>query len=111
MSARLVGHSLYTFNNSVTTIEGGTVTIAGGYVGAERFNYNQTGGTLTVCTFGKAQDDLACFATGIYPLDLPVFMTGGNIVIQNAPLPGIAYRHFAGNTLNARLTGTTVRSR
>lgn len=104
-----VGHSLYTFNNSVTIIEGGTVTIAGGYVGAERFNYNQTGGTLTVCTFGKAQDDLACFATGIYQLDLPVFMTGGDIVIQNAPVPGIAYRHFAGNTLNTRLTGTTVR--
>jgi hypothetical protein len=104
-----VGHSLYTFNNSVTTIEGGAVTIAGGYVGAERFNYNQTGGTLTVCTFGKAQDDLACFTTGIYPLDLPVFMTAGDIVIQNAPMTGIAYRHFAGNTLNARLTGTTVR--
>jgi hypothetical protein len=104
-----VGHSLYTFNNSVTTIEGGAVTIAGGYVGAERFNYNQTGGTLTVCAFGKAQDDLACFSTGIYQLDLPIFMTGGDIVIQNAPMTGIAYRHFAGNTLNAGLTGTTVR--
>lgn len=95
-------------------IEGGAVNVSGRFGasgGSSDIVYSQSGGTLTTCTSpGGSFNQLACFDLGTSDLS-SVTMTGGEIVVQNANVAaqGLDYRHQAGFTGTATVTGGTVR--
>lgn len=100
------------FSGSVL-IEGGSVNVAGrfGVITEDTLsNYTQSGGTLTSCmSAGNDFSQLACFDMGTSPTS-SVAITAGNIVIQNVNVAsqGLDYRHQAGTTGAATVTGGTV---
>lgn len=104
------GHSFIVLPDSLTIIEGGTMTIAGAYVGNGRFNYNQTGGTLTTCTWVANPGSDGCFKTSIDgQVPASFVITGGEVVIQNPPA-GTAFAYDNGRGFqNQTLTGGTLR--
>jgi hypothetical protein len=104
---------LGTFSGGSVIIEGGAVNVTGRFGVSDTFtewNYSQSGGTLTTCMSpGGSYSQLACFDAGASDLS-SVTMTGGNIIIENvnAAGQGLDYRHQAGITGAATVTGGTV---
>jgi hypothetical protein len=88
------GNSMGSGSNGVFIIEGGTVNVAG------RFNltssgvyYNQSNGTVTVCTVGNTSTTTASF--GITSSTSTSFiMTGGKIAIQLASTGATPYDYY-----------------
>ncbi|MDD3875634.1 MAG: T9SS type A sorting domain-containing protein [Bacteroidales bacterium] len=97
------GNSLTYNTGSVIQIEGGTVNIAGRLSGTTSTTYNQTGGTLNVCTIGSTSTSLAPFklTTGS-----SFTMSGGTIVIHRLSSNNTADYENLANTSN--VTGGTL---
>jgi hypothetical protein len=111
----VAGNSIGFGVNSVVTIEGGNMRIAGFFgvsAPTEVWSYNQTGGTLITCAnLSNNSSSRGCFDTGTSPAS-SVTMTGGEIVIQNKNTAFSGprdYRHHAGTTGTTTVTGGTVR--
>ena len=106
------GDSIGFGSGSNINVEGGAINAAGRFgisVSGNAITYNQTGGTITICTIGNASTTLACFdlGTGVGTTNI----TNGAIVIQNAStaLSGPRdYRNQSGLTGTTIVTGGTV---
>ncbi|HEX8649375.1 MAG TPA: Calx-beta domain-containing protein [Pyrinomonadaceae bacterium] len=87
-------------------VEGGAINSTGRFgvaASANSITYNQSGGTITVCTIGNASTTLASFdlGTGVGTTNI----TGGTIVVQLANTGGSGPRDFRNQS---GLTGTTT---
>jgi hypothetical protein len=108
----LTGNSMGFSSGSTITVEGGTVNAAGRFGVATSTNtitYNQSGGTITVCTVGNASTTLASFDLGT-SLTSAINISGGTIITQLANTGGSGprdYRMQAGGGV-ASLTGGTL---
>jgi hypothetical protein len=102
------GNSLGFGAGSNINIEGGSVTATGRFgvsAPANTITYNQSGGTITVCTVGNASATLASFDLGT-SLASTINMTGGTVVTQLAATGLIDYRMQAGGGLTSLPGGT-----
>lgn len=99
--------SFHGYPGSITTIEGGTMTISGGFQGYGGFRYNQSAGRLATCTVPGTGE--SCFRTS-FNNQVPngFVMTGGEIVIQHPPVSVLAWDNTRAID-NANLTGGVVR--
>jgi len=102
----LAGSGLAFGPGSNINIEGGAINASGRVsvvAAGNAITYNQTGGTITVCTVGNTSTTLANFdlGTGIGITNI----TGGTIVIQNASTAASGPRDFRNQS---GLTGTTT---
>jgi hypothetical protein len=84
----LVNQVLLFYQGSDTTIEGGNINTAGGFQKASNgglpIRYNQTGGTITVCTIPVFSGPSCGYdICGAFNPSDDVNLTGGTIVIQN----------------------------
>jgi G8 domain-containing protein len=99
-------------NNSVVTVEGGAINVAGRWGvnnAANNLTYSQTGGAITLCTIGNTSTTLASFDLG-QGLGPDVVMSGGTVTVRiNAT--GIGpfrdYRNQQGSTALG-ITGTVL---
>ena len=106
------GNTLGFASGANINIEGGTI-ISTGRVGVtasgNAITYNQTGGTITVCTIGNASTTLGSFdlGTGVGTTNI----SGGTIVVQLASTAVSGprdYRNQSGLTGTTTVTGGTV---
>lgn len=100
------GNSMGFAAGSNIMVEGGAINATGRFGVAASGNaitYNQTAGTITVCTVGNASTTLASFdlGTGVGTTNI----TGGNIIVQLANTGGSGPRDFRNQS---GLTGTTT---
>jgi hypothetical protein len=106
------GNSMGFSTGSTVTVEGGAVNATGRFgvaAAANAFTYNQSGGTITVCTIGNASTTLGSFDLGT-SLSSSITMTGGTIVVQLAATGASGprdYRNGAGGGI-AGITGGTL---
>ena len=106
------GNSMGFAAGSNITVEGGSINATGRFGVAASGNaitYNQTAGTITVCTIGNASTTLASFdlGTGVGTTNI----TGGTIVVQlaNTAVSGPRdFRNQSGLTGTTTVTGGTV---
>lgn len=80
------GNSMAFAANSRIIVEGGAINAAGRFgvtAAATAINYNQTGGTVTVCTVGNTSTTLASFDMGTSTASF-IAISGGTIVVQLA---------------------------
>lgn len=109
-----VDDSLIINSNSTITIEGGSIGVAGRLsVAATNTSqvYKQTGGTVTTCKVGQTSTSFACFDMGTLTIDGNfVYLTGGDIVIQNAASATTGPRDYRNRTAAGMdiITGTNV---
>ena len=102
------GNSMGFGIGSNVIVEGGTVNATGRFsVGAatNTFTYNQSGGTITVCTVGNASTTLACFDLGT-SLSSTVNISGGTVVHQLASTAVSGPRDYR-NQAGAGIPGVT----
>lgn len=102
------GNSMAFSAGANVNVEGGTINAAGRFGVASSTNaitYNQSGGTITVCTVGNTSGTLGSFDLGT-SLSSSITMTGGTIVTQLAATT-IDYRNQAGGGI-AGVTGGTL---
>ena len=94
-------------------VEGGAINATGRFAvvaaSGNAITYNQSGGTITVCTMGNASTTLASFdlGTGVGTTNI----TGGTIIIQLANTAASGprdYRNQSGLTGTTTVTGGTV---
>lgn len=96
---------------SVTTIEGGTLNVAGRYGTAAAgtvISYNQTGGDVTVSQAGYSNATLACFDLGT-STSSTIGISGGTITIQLAngtSASALSFRNQAGTGATGVTGGT-----
>ena len=100
------GNSMGFASGANINVEGGAINAAGRFGVAASGNaitYNQTGGTITVCTVGNASTTLASFdlGTGVGTTNI----TGGTIICQLASTAVSGPRDFRNQS---GLTGTTT---
>ena len=99
-------------NNSVVTIEGGAVNVAGRFgvnAATNNLTYSQTGGVVTVCTIGNTSTALASFDLGM-GTGPDVVMSGGTVIFRNNTTgagPFLDYRNQQGST-PLGITGTVL---
>jgi Peptidase family C25/Fibronectin type III domain len=106
------GNSMGFASGSNINVEGGTINATGRFGVAASGNaitYNQTGGTITVCTIGNASTTLASFdlGTGVGTTNI----SGGTIIVQlaNTAVSGPRdFRNQSGLTGIITVTGGTV---
>jgi phage gpG-like protein len=107
------GNSMGFSTGSNITVEGGAVNATGRFgvaAAGNAISYNQTGGTITVCTIGNASGTLGSFDLGT-SLTSSISINGGTIVLQLASTGAtqIDYRDQAGSgTLG--VTGGTLQA-
>lgn len=80
------GNSMGFAANSTIRVEGGAINATGRFgvaAATNAINYNQTGGTITVCTIGNTSTTLASFDMGTSTASF-VGISGGTIIIQLA---------------------------
>ena len=100
------GNSMGFAAGSNIIVEGGAINATGRFGVAASGNaitYNQTAGTITVCTVGNTNSTLASFdlGTGVGTTNI----TGGTIIVQLANTSGSGPRDFRNQS---GLTGTTT---
>ena len=106
------GNSMGFAAGSNITVEGGAINATGRFGVAASGNaitYNQTAGTITVCTIGNASTTLASFDLGTGTGTVNI--TGGTIIVQLANTGGSGprdYRNQQGLTGTTTVTGGTV---
>ena len=103
------GNSMGFSSGSTIIIEGGAVNAAGRFGVATSTNaitYNQSGGTITVCTAGNASTTLASFDLGTAAAST-ISWSNGTVVCQLAATGLIDYRMQSGTGFTA-LTGGTL---
>jgi hypothetical protein len=106
------GNSMGFASGANINVEGGAINATGRFgvaAAANAITYNQTGGTITVCTIGNASTTLASFdlGTGVGTTNI----TGGTIVVQlaNTGVSGPRdFRNQSGLTGTTTVTGGTV---
>ncbi|HZM87215.1 MAG TPA: C25 family cysteine peptidase, partial [Blastocatellia bacterium] len=106
------GNSMGFASGANINVEGGAINATGRFGVAASGNaitYNQTAGTITVCTVGNASSTLASFdlGTGVGTTNI----TGGTIIVQLANTSGAGprdYRNQSGLTGTTTVTGGTV---
>lgn len=112
----VAGEDLNLVAGSTTIVEGGNLVTAGNMgIGsaqtpASPITYDQSGGTVTTCTVGRASTTSEmCFDMGESAAS-SITMSGGHIVIQNSgtSVTNPSYKNKAGSTGMTTLTGTTV---
>jgi len=111
------GNSMAFTANSRITVEGGAINATGRFgvtAAATAITYNQTGGTITVCTVGNTSTALASFDMGTSTASF-VAISGGTIVVQLANTAATTprdYRLQAGSATTsagiASVTGGTL---
>lgn len=102
------GNSMGFSAGSTIIVEGGAVNTTGRFgVGsaANAFTYNQSGGTITVCTVGNTSTTLASFDLGTSTAS-SITMTGGTIVVQLASTAASGPRDFR-NQAGGGVAGVT----
>ncbi|RYZ49089.1 MAG: hypothetical protein EOP49_17145, partial [Sphingobacteriales bacterium] len=106
------GNSVALGAGSNTTIEGGTLNVAGRMgttASGTIISYNQTGGDVTVSQAGYSSATLACFDLGTSTSSV-ISISGGSITIQLAngtSATALSYRNQAGTGI-AGVTGGTL---
>jgi hypothetical protein len=96
-----VNNSMAFNANSNVIVEGGAVNTAGRFgvtAAATAFNYNQSGGVITVCTVGSTSTAVACYDLGT-SASSTIWITGGTVVHQLASTAASGprdYRNQAG---------------
>jgi hypothetical protein len=106
------GNSMGFNTGSLITVEGGAINATGRFGVAAATNaitYNQTNGTITVCTIGNASSTLASFDLGTAAGSV-VNISNGTIIVQINNTSGTPrdYRHQAGLTGITTVTGGTL---
>lgn len=110
------GNSMGFGTGSVITVEGGAINATGRFGVAAAGNtitYNQTGGTITVCTIGNTSTTLASFDMGTSTGSF-VGISGGTIVVQlaNTSATPRDYRHQSSSATTSNgifsVTGGTL---
>jgi FG-GAP-like repeat/Fibronectin type III domain len=100
------GNSMGFATGANINVEGGAINSTGRFgvaASANVITYNQSGGTITVCTIGNASTTLASFDLGTGTGTTNI--TGGTIVVQLANTGGSGPRDFRNQS---GLTGTTT---
>ncbi|MDX6696266.1 MAG: hypothetical protein QOF02_3869 [Blastocatellia bacterium] len=102
----LTGNSMGFASGANINVEGGAINATGRFgvaAAANAITYNQSGGTITVCTIGNASTTLGSFdlGTGVGTTNI----TGGTIVVQLASTAASGPRDFRNQS---GLTGTTT---
>ncbi|KAA5534894.1 T9SS type A sorting domain-containing protein [Taibaiella lutea] len=90
------GNSAALGANSITTIEGGTLNVAGRYgttAAGTIISYSQTAGNVTVNQLGYSSTTLACFDLGT-STSSTILISGGNITVQLANSAATTPRDF-----------------
>ena len=106
------GNSMGFGIGSNVIVEGGAVNTTGRFAvggATNTFTYNQSGGTITVCTVGNASTTLGCFDLGT-SLSSTINISGGTVVHQLASTAVSGprdYRNQAGGGIPG-VTGGTV---
>lgn len=106
------GDSMGFASGASINIEGGAINATGRFsvtAPGNAITYNQTGGTITVCTIGNASTTLGSFdlGTGVGTTNI----SGGTIVVQLASTAASGprdYRNQSGLTGTTTVTGGTV---
>ena len=106
------GNSMGFASGANINVEGGAINATGRFGVAASGNaitYNQTGGTITVCTIGNASTTLGSFdlGTGVGTTNI----SGGTIIVQLASTAASGprdYRNQSGLTGTTTVTGGTV---
>ncbi len=107
------GNSMGFATGSNILVEGGAINATGRFAvsaSTSVITYNQSGGTITVCTIGNASTTLANFDLGT-AIGSTVNITGGTIIVQLANTGGSGprdYRHQAGTTGILSVTAGTL---
>ena len=106
------GNSMGFNVSSNINVEGGAVNSAGRFgvaAAGNAFTYNQSGGTVTVCTVGNASTTLASFDLGT-AIASTINISGGTIVCQlaNTAVSGPRDYRSQGGLGNAGITGGTL---
>ncbi|HEY6505328.1 MAG TPA: T9SS type A sorting domain-containing protein, partial [Chitinophagaceae bacterium] len=103
-----INSSMYFLMGSTIIVEGGMVNAAGRFAVSDiqnRITYNQTGGTVTVCTAGNTDPLLASFDLGSSSAS-SINISGGTIICEQ-PATALDYRNQAGAGA-AGITGGTL---
>jgi hypothetical protein len=106
------GSALAFASGANINVEGGAINSSGRFAvtaAANAITYNQTGGTITVCTVGNTSTTLASFdlGTGVGTTNI----SGGTIVVQLASTAASGprdYRNQSGLTGTTTVTGGTL---
>lgn len=102
------GNSMGFSAGSTIIVEGGAVNATGRFgvaSSANAFTYNQSAGTITVCTAGNSSTTLASFDLGT-SLSSSITMSGGTIVVQLASTAVSGPRDYR-NSAGAGIAGVT----
>jgi hypothetical protein len=93
------GNSIFLYSGSAMTVDGGTVTVASriqannGSSNQGNLSYNQSGGTVTICTVGQnTSGSIADFHMALSTDTLR--MSGGTLVIRNESLSASDIIHY-----------------
>ncbi len=106
------GNSMGFASGANINVEGGAISATGRFgvtASGNAITYNQSGGTMTVCTIGSASTTLACFdlGTGVGSTNI----TGGTVIHQLASTAVSGprdHRNQSGLTGTTTVTGGTV---